>query len=141
MSNKIFCIGVQRTGTTSLKKALRILGYTVSTSRVDLLPIFVEGDFDKLIPIVNNFDALQDTPWYLCYKFLDKEYPGSKFIVTVRPVDSWLKSMYSHFDHTDREDVLAMQEFIYGYKRPSQNEDAYIEVFKNHYKNIEAHFE
>ena len=82
---KVFCIGFHKTGTTSLKMALKILGYRVTgpNGRHDKnIGRNVEALARRIVP---KFDAFQDNPWPIIYRFLDKEYPGSKFILTVRP--------------------------------------------------------
>ena len=137
---KIFCIGLQKTGTTSLKKALRTLGYKVATARVDLVEALKNERLDELLPIVQEYDALQDTPWYLYYKFFDREFPGSKFIVTQRPLDGWLRSMHNHFNYVRKPQVLAMQQFIYGAKKPKDNERIHIEFYGKHYREIKDYF-
>lgn len=83
---KIFGIGLQRTGTTSLNRALRILGYNSIDAPFGLYP-----DLDS--SIIEKYDAFTDNPIPLLYQRLDKEYPGGKFICTTRDVDSWLKSV------------------------------------------------
>jgi len=82
---KIFGIGLSRTGTSSLTYALRILGYKACHFPRDLNTSLEE------------YDALTDTPIARDYKRLDVLYPGSKFILTVRDIPSWLKSMEKHF--------------------------------------------
>ena len=44
-----------------------------------------------------NFEALLDTPVARFYKYLDKKYPNSKFIFSVREIDGWLKSCEKFF--------------------------------------------
>jgi hypothetical protein len=41
---------------------------------------------------------LCDLPIPLLYRELDKAYPGSKFILTLRDENSWLKSVQKHYD-------------------------------------------
>lgn len=85
-ASKIFGIGIQRTGTTSLHIALKILGYNSIRAPFRLYP-------DLNDDILSKYDALTDNPIPLLYQRLDKEYPGSKFICTTRDVGSWLKSV------------------------------------------------
>jgi Sulfotransferase domain len=82
---KVFCIGLGKTGTTSLKEALRILGY-----RTIRLTLNWQGttDFDAALPGISA----------AMYRDLDAAYPGSKFILTVRDMDRWLKSIEHDFE-------------------------------------------
>jgi hypothetical protein len=42
--------------------------------------------------------ALCDLPIPLLYKQLDAAYPGSKFVLTLRDEQSWLRSVRNHYD-------------------------------------------
>jgi hypothetical protein len=76
---KIFGIGLERTGTTSLAAAMRRIGFTThhfprSTNEI------AEADFSNDITVACR------------YRDLDRLYPGSKFILTVREEEAWLDS-------------------------------------------------
>lgn len=43
-------------------------------------------------PITGQYDAFSDTPVSLLYPKLDKAFPGSRFILTTRAIDTWLRS-------------------------------------------------
>ena len=82
MKGKIICVGFQKTGTSTLREALRILGYKVKdTSTRALIPI-LKGDYAKILRMIKNYDAIEDTPWYIIYQELDRLLPDSKFILT-----------------------------------------------------------
>jgi len=85
-NSKIFGIGLQRTGTTTLWSALSIIGYKAAPHSI---PLFYKFD-DKFI---KRFDAFMDNPIPLIYQELDKRYPGSKFILTTRNETAWLRSV------------------------------------------------
>ena len=76
---KVFGIGLSRTGTTSLHTAFTMLGYKSKHYPTSL------SDFD-------TFDAATDATVALRYKYLDKCY-NAKFILTVRDVNDWVKSI------------------------------------------------
>lgn len=80
---KIFGIGLTRTGTKSLAEAMKILDYTVKHGPVS-------------IDEVREYDFLCDIVISSRYKFLDYVYPEAKFILTVRNTESWIKSNYQH---------------------------------------------
>jgi hypothetical protein len=84
--NKIFGIGLSRTGTTSLGLGLEMLGYKTIHFPIDL---FTKQQHS----ICDQYDALVDLPIPLYYKELDQKYPGSKFILTTRDEVGWLHSM------------------------------------------------
>ena len=82
---KLFGIGLQRTGTTSLHHALLALGWR---SAPDSIALF----YDISAPLRNEYDAFFDNPIPLLYPKLDKLCPDSKFILTTRPLSDWLRS-------------------------------------------------
>jgi hypothetical protein len=43
--------------------------------------------------VIGRFDAFTDSPVARMYKELDDAYPGSKFVLTVRPLDEWMASV------------------------------------------------
>lgn len=77
---KVFGIGLSRTGNTSLTRALRALGFRAV-------------QFPDNLNVLAKADAGTDTTVALAYRELDKCYPGSGFILTVRDVPTWLRSM------------------------------------------------
>jgi hypothetical protein len=95
---KIFCIGLNKTGTTSLNKALVDLGIVVA-SESEAKPLFkswVKRDFKSIIKFCKRAQAFQDSPFSFPYTFetLDKAYPNSKFILTIRDSDEqWYHSI------------------------------------------------
>jgi len=97
---KIFCIGQNKTGTTSLTRALSTLGYRLCPE--DMMynygsvhfKNFKDGKFDEILKIVEKYDAFEDRPWNHTdfYKILDRTFEGSKFILTTRDVEQWWDS-------------------------------------------------
>ncbi len=79
MSAKIFGVGLSRTGTSTLINALGVLGF--SAVHFPTTP----GEFEI-------FDGAADTPVAANFEDLDKRFPHSRFIYTVRDLDSWLSS-------------------------------------------------
>ena len=85
-TRKIFGIGFQRTGTSSLTKALRLL-------EIDTVHAPMELYKDINHKTIEKYQAFTDNPMPLLYKELDKQFPDSKFILTVRDVETWLSSV------------------------------------------------
>lgn len=93
---KIFGIGLSKTGTTSLARALEILGYRTRDNLgvVD----YTQGDLSSIdATILDMNDAFTDTPIPSFYRELDAKYPDSKFVLTVRETEGWLKSCKKQF--------------------------------------------
>lgn len=92
-SPKVFGIGLSRTGTTSLTHALKHLGYKTlhwthgeSGGRVIGWPEFFYADAATDITVSAQFESLYYT------------FPESKFIYTVRDIDSWRDSIVRHLN-------------------------------------------
>ncbi len=95
---KVFCIGRNKTGTTSLARALRQLGYHVAPQGPAelLLDDWAAGRFERLIEFCRWYDAFQDIPFSLdrTFEHLDRAFPGSKFILSIRDnAVQWYESM------------------------------------------------
>jgi len=95
---KVFCVGRNKTGTTSIAKALRELGYIVGNQRLAELLIFdwARRDFRRLFLYCRTAQAFQDLPFSkeFTYQALDQKFPGSKFILTIRDTpEQWYESL------------------------------------------------
>lgn len=95
---KIFCIGKNKTGTTSIAVALEEYGFILGNQRkAELLnDAYFEKDFEKIVDYCKSAEAFQDVPfsWPETYKYMDKAFPGSKFILTVRDnPEKWYNSV------------------------------------------------
>lgn len=96
-NQKVFGIGLSKTGTTSLTKALNIVGIHTIHYPWD------QKTFDELqrgeyrLSVLNEYQGVTDTPVAPFFAQLDKAWPGSKFILTVREKGSWLRSAENHW--------------------------------------------
>jgi hypothetical protein len=78
--NKIFIIGLPRTGTTSMCAAMLELGFYVAHTA------YTERSFSEA-------QVIADTPIFCDYQHLDKAYPNAKFIYLSRSMNKWLPSI------------------------------------------------
>ena len=98
MQNKVFCIGFQKTGTTTMVEALKLLGYRV-TGPDHVRDKDIAEKLERVTAeLSHRFDAFQDNPWPLVYRQMDALHPGSKFILTVRDPQKWYESYRNHFE-------------------------------------------
>lgn len=144
MQQKIFGIGFQKTGTSSLNRALSMLGYSAAggirinhPKGVSIPPPLSK---EKVLPValahVAEADAFSDNPWPLLYRDLDTAFPDAKFILTVRDPDEWLNSMVRHFGDTPND----VMEWIYGVPYPKGNEARCLRVYAAHNDAVRAYF-
>jgi hypothetical protein len=95
---KIFGIGRNKTGTASLRAAMRELGFIVAPVRPGelLARKWAKRDFKALIKFCKTAQFFKDVPFSKPYTFvvLDHEFPRSKFILTVRDSpEQWYNSL------------------------------------------------
>jgi hypothetical protein len=102
---KIFCIGYNKTGTTSLTEFMRINGFLIApqTPFEYNLNSYIYGNNSTFIEMIKNdyynYTFFQDVPFSLpnFYKTLDQEFENSKYILTVRNnPDQWYNSLISY---------------------------------------------
>lgn len=100
-TKKVFCIGKNKTGTTSMAKIFKEIGLAVGPQHPAELLVaeWAKNDFKRIIKYVRfRGTAFQDVPFSLqnTFKVLDKEFPDSKFILTIRDSpEIWYKSLIS----------------------------------------------
>lgn len=95
---KIFCIGLNKTGTTTLKSALQELNIVMGSEREakELLDPWMNRDFKPIIDYCKKAQGFQDSPFSLPYTYiiLDYAFPNSKFILSVRDnAEQWYDSI------------------------------------------------
>ena len=89
---KVFAIGLSRTGTTSIHRCLKTLGYNSAhffnpVSRA----VLQDSDF-------HLFNAFSDSPICVSFERLFHRFPKSKFILTTRDLESWTRSIKRHME-------------------------------------------
>lgn len=97
---RIFGIGMHKTATTSLHHALQILGYDSAHWKS---AHWAKNIYTEMLALgrsrtLEKHYALMDLPIPLLYKQLDAAYPGSKFILTIRDENNWLRSVRNHWN-------------------------------------------
>ena len=142
-NNKIFVVGFQKTGTTSVDFALQALGLDGIEVYSSLNPILDpdapnarEVIRDHIIERMQTADVVQDSPCPFFFEEFDEAFPDAKFILTWRPVDSWLKSYGNFF----RNRNLPLRRFMYGVDQFHGHEDRYRQIYVEQNQKIRDHF-
>ena len=144
---RIFGIGWHKTGTTSLASALAVLGYDTAhwVSPRWARNIHEEMQTGKSKTLEASY-ALTDFPIPLLYQQLDQAYPGSKFILTLRPEGEWLASVKKHFSERNpwrrSWDIDAFTHKVHSiaYGRGDFDESAMLERYRRHNRQVMAYF-
>jgi len=99
----IFGIGMNKTGTVSLTRALDVLGFPCLHDSVRVSKVIEENQLRKrpiLHSLTDEYRAFCDCPIPLHFEVLDITYPGSRFIFTMRSKEAWIKSRMIQFGDT-----------------------------------------
>jgi hypothetical protein len=137
---KIFCIGLNKTGTISLHQALTTLGFSSlhwggAASRQAVERAIRE---DKpLLEYLGDYDAYSDIQRLsVNFDVLDEQYPGSRFILTTRPIDEWIDSRRRHvLRNRERKEQGAYEGTFLEIET-----DRWRDQFLEHHDRIESYF-
>lgn len=104
MRNKIFCIGWNKTGTTSLAKTFSEMGYKVGVQHKAeiLIDDYFSGNYESIIDYCKSADFFQDIPFSNTniYEILENVYPQAKFILSIRNnSETWYNSLVKFHDN------------------------------------------
>lgn len=135
---KVFCIGFQKTGTTSMGAALEMLGYRMTGGNWARDPEVSRVALQRALETAQHYDAFQDNPWPLLYREMDQAFPGSKFIMTIRPPEQWIKSAVKGFG----TGTSPVREWIYGAGAgsPVGNEEIWLQRYARHNREVLEYF-
>lgn len=98
VDEKIFIIGRNKTGTTSIKECLKELGYIIGDQQTSELFIddYASGNFENILAYCDSAEVFQDAPfsWPNTYKHVFKKYPKAKYILLERDsANEWFESL------------------------------------------------
>lgn len=127
---KVFCVGANKTATTSLRDVLVRLGYKVPNTQLQERTIgnsLRQGDYSPLKRLVRKYDAFKDIPFSIeqNYAILDALFPNQKFILTVRDPDAWFDSL------------VAFHKKVFGFDSVSQVDEDFV---RNQMHYVEADY-
>ncbi len=138
---KIFGLGLNKTGTSTLAGCFKLLGIERHLScRNDLLEKYRKGDIDGIFDVVDQFQSFEDWPYPLMYKELFSRYKDNAlFVLTVREsVEKWLESLKRHSLRT--HPTFHSRNLAYGYPYPHGYEKEHSEIYENHNRTVKDFF-
>lgn len=149
-TTKIFGIGLSQTGTQSLAHALNLLGFNVIYSPDDEVTLTEVMGENYNFSILKDFDGITDIAVAPFYAQLDNLFPDSKFILTIRDKESWIKSLATQWSTESAiDDSLASNETnmqrrrllrVATYGTYAFNEERFNYIYDLHYRNVIKHF-
>ena len=138
---KVFGIGLNKTGTTSLRLALKTLGFRHLDRQPRLFRAWRAGDLRPIMEAADQHDSFEDWPWPLIVPELLDRYGGrARFVLTLRRTPlAWVESLKRHSErtnpgHNPRRD-------IYGFDYPHGAEGAHIAFYQRHATDVRRLFE
>ncbi len=139
---KIFGIGLNKTGTTTLGRCFEILGFShLAGSSTLLESAIAKKDLSKVYGEIEKYDSFEDLPFCLIYKDLDKRFPNSKFILTIRKNSKiWLNSFRKHCDRGAPAGCPRNRLLAYGYESTRGHEKEFIKIYEQHIKDVKTYF-
>lgn len=138
---RVFCIGLNKTATTSVHTALTTLGYrslhwggpearrAVRRAMAEGLPLLTHVDpepeaVSDLEEVTHNFELA------------DRQYAQSRFVLTVRDLEAWLDSRRRHVEHNRRERDAGR----YRGRFLDVDLDAWAAERRRHHARVQAYF-
>lgn len=135
--NKVFAIGLPKTGTSSLNEALTIMGYRSLHNPLDFrLLSYREGIYKYSR---DDWDAITNFGEHF-YPQLDLSYPNSKFILTIRNKEQWLKSSEKWFNNPPQYPWKDYQPILETFGCMEFNYNRFSYVYDFHLKNVRDYF-
>lgn len=140
--DKVFGVGWAKTGTTSLGRALEMIGYSHVGQRMDLVEDLMKGDDRRVWDVAETADAFEDWPWILLYRQLYERFPTAKFILTCREEQSWLGSYRAMLDRETRKqrNIDQIRCFIYGFDVARASDGMLLSRVRSHGQAVQDFF-
>ncbi len=136
---KILGVGLNKTGTKTLRSYFREWGLRHRTYDLDAFHRWRRGEIEALLDEMEDFDSFEDWPWPLMYREIDERFPDARFVLTVRrDADTWYRSLCKMAVR-----IGPMRDFephIYGYAMPHGHRDEHVAIYHAHNEAVEAHF-
>jgi len=136
---KVFGVGLNKTGTTSLAAGLRRLGFRHLFKPLALLKAWREGDAQTVFEAIEAHDSFEDWPFPLMAETLLERYgEQARFVLTERSSPRiWLESLKSHALTTPPEHARRL---AYGVEYPHTHEARLMQIYARHSDHVRALF-
>ncbi len=136
---KIIGIGLNRTGTNTLKKCLKHWEFKHFTWDYNTTRNYCKLGFAGIRDILEQYESFDDWPWPLAFREIDAYCPDAKFILTRRrDSETWFRSICKHYDvNVGHAGDLKL---IFGFEDPKQNKNTMTSFYNNHLNAVRWHF-
>ncbi|MFT6908526.1 MAG: hypothetical protein ACJAS1_005228 [Oleiphilaceae bacterium] len=165
IDEKIFIIGRNKTGTTSIEKCLKELGYLIGNQKTAELFIDDYGaeNFDNILKFCDSAEVFQDVPFSLpnTYKYLYRKYPNAKYILLERDSsEEWYQSLFrfhrkiisngepvsaqalKDFDYRRKGFLWQLEQIVFGVNESNiYDKEIYIENYERYNREVKDFFD
>ncbi len=137
---KVFCIGLNKTGTISLHEALETLGFTslhwggMDSRRAVERAIAEDKPLLHYLPEADAYSDIQRLS--VNFERLDHEYPDSKFILSTRDLDGWLDSRRRHVERNVEHKALGNYDGTF----LEVEYDRWTKLYEDHHEAVREYF-
>lgn len=141
-SGKVFCIGLSRTGTTSISVALHELGLRTHHQCHSLVEHDAAGQPRASRFWADAFDAHSDIAPATVFEELAEMYPDARFVLTQREPRAWGKAMIrfvtknAFIFRVPVPNVARMFSDVYGEGWPTYTVDEWAAVYEAHERRV-----
>ncbi len=136
---KVIGVGLNKTGTKTLRAYLRAMGFKHHTYDLPLFKEYRKGNYEAIFKVMDDYDSFEDWPWPLMYKEIDERYDDAKFILTVRKSpDTWYKSLCKMAVRMGP--MSDFEKHIYGYSMPHGKKKEHIDYYNKYNQEVEEYF-
>jgi hypothetical protein len=95
----------------------------------------------ELFEVLKEYDAVTDTSVACNYRELDSMYPDSKFILTVRDVESWFLSARKEFEGRDVDEPWKNEVRIRLYSSAKWYPQSFLNGYVRHNEAVRHYFQ
>ncbi len=137
---KVFGIGLNKTGTTSLKLAFEALGFTHLERRPRLFKLWQKADLPGILAATDEYESFEDWPWPLIVPELRAHFGDrARFVLTTRKSpEAWVASLKAHAERTNPH--RNPRQAIFGDAYPHGLEEKYAAYYERHNAAVRAQF-
>ena len=158
-SPKVFGVGFNKTGTSTLGKCFDILGLTPVArpqalhdsfqDRFGAYPyraicdeVFDRRNHQLAIEIAAGFNSFHDRPWNIgdLYQDLDVAFPGSLFILTWREPAAWWRSTRNWLTVSHPDDDPKLGRYLRHLDTERVDEVSFVDAYLAHNEAVRAYF-
>ncbi|WP_251964090.1 sulfotransferase family protein [Salinibacter ruber] len=136
---KVFGIGLNKTGTSTLAACLQELGFRHTSCNWELTKAVQRKNLSPVFEHADRYESFEDWPWPLIYEELDQRYDEAKFILTRRASpEVWFSSLKRHALRTG---PTKYRKIAYGHEMPLGKKQEHIRQYRAHNSAVRRHFE